>query len=56
METLECIKTLKVDRLYEEMNITGVTGLTAEQRSALLAVGVVECLQVTKTHLHSFML
>jgi WD40 repeat protein len=42
METLECIKTLKVDRLYEGMKIRGVTGLTAAQRSALLALGAVE--------------
>ncbi|MBW4667585.1 MAG: hypothetical protein KME60_09160 [Cyanomargarita calcarea GSE-NOS-MK-12-04C] len=42
VETGECIKTLKVDRLYEGMNIRGVTGLTAAQRSALLALGAVE--------------
>ncbi|QLE57136.1 NB-ARC domain-containing protein [Nostoc sp. TCL26-01] len=42
METIECIKTLKVDRLYEGMNIRGVAGLTAAQRSALLALGAVE--------------
>jgi WD40 repeat protein len=42
METLECIKTLNVDRLYEGMNIRGVTGLTAAQRSALLALGAVD--------------
>ncbi|WP_414752278.1 NB-ARC domain-containing protein [Anabaena sp. CCY 9910] len=42
VETFERIKTLKVDRLYEGMNIRGVTGLTAAQRSALLALGAVE--------------
>src|SRR5579883_369393 len=42
VETLECVKTLKVDRLYEGMNITGVTGLTVAQRSSLLALGAVE--------------
>jgi hypothetical protein len=42
VETLECMKTLKVDRLYEGMNIRAVTGLTAAQRSALLALGAVE--------------
>ncbi len=42
VETGECIKTLKVDRLYQGMNIRGVTGLTAAQRSALLALGAVE--------------
>lgn len=42
VETGECMKTLKVDRLYEGMNIRGVTGLTAAQRSALLALGAVD--------------
>ncbi|WP_414543802.1 NB-ARC domain-containing protein [Nostoc sp. CCY0012] len=42
VETAECMKTLKVDRLYEGMNIRGVTGLTAAQRSALWALGAVE--------------
>ncbi|WP_341524707.1 NB-ARC domain-containing protein [Nostoc sp. UHCC 0302] len=42
VETGECMKTLKVDRLCEGMNIRGVTGLTAAQRSALLALGAVE--------------
>ncbi|MBE8967556.1 hypothetical protein IQ277_15225 [Nostocales cyanobacterium LEGE 12452] len=39
IKTLECIKTLKLDRLYKGMNIRGVTGL---KRSALLALGAVE--------------
>jgi len=42
MGTGEWMKTLKVDRLYEGMNIRGVTGLTTAQRSALLALGAVE--------------
>jgi len=49
VETGECFKTLKVDRLYEGMNLTGVTGLTAAQRclrrampTALLALGAVD--------------
>ncbi|HIK07019.1 MAG TPA: hypothetical protein IGS40_20400 [Trichormus sp. M33_DOE_039] len=42
VETGECIKTLKVDRLYEGMNIRGVTRLTAAQRSALLALGAAD--------------
>ncbi|MBD2295162.1 hypothetical protein H6G06_17160 [Anabaena sphaerica FACHB-251] len=44
METFEYMKTLKVDRLYEGMNIRGVSGLTAAQRSALLSLGAVESL------------
>jgi WD40 repeat protein len=42
VETRECMKTLKVDRLYERMNIRGVTGLTAAQQSALFALGAVD--------------
>ena len=42
VETWECTKTLKIDQLYEGMNITGVTGLTQAQREALLGLGAVE--------------
>jgi WD40 repeat protein len=42
VETGKCVKTLNVDRLYEGMNIKGVSGLTAAQRSALLALGAVD--------------
>ncbi|GAB1539273.1 NB-ARC domain-containing protein [Scytonema sp. NUACC21] len=38
----ECIKTLRIERLYEAMNIYGVTGLTEAQKSNLLALGAVE--------------
>ena len=42
MEKRECIKTLKAERLYEGMNIQGVTGLTEAQRATLIALGAVE--------------
>ena len=42
VETGECLKTLRIDRPYEGMNIAGVTGLTAAQKEALLALGAVE--------------
>jgi WD40 repeat protein len=42
IDTGECIKILRSDRLYEGMNIAGVTGLTAAQRAALLSLGAVE--------------
>jgi len=42
IETGECINTLRVDRLYEGMNITGVTGLTEAQKATLLALGAVD--------------
>ncbi|MEH2460391.1 NB-ARC domain-containing protein [Nostoc sp.] len=37
----ECLKTLRIERLYEGMNITGVTGLTAAQLLTLKALGAV---------------
>ncbi|NEQ27420.1 MAG: hypothetical protein F6K28_52135, partial [Microcoleus sp. SIO2G3] len=40
--TGECRKTLRSLRPYEEMNITGVTGLTPAQKATLLALGAVE--------------
>ena len=38
----ECLKTLRVPRPYEGMNITGVTGLTEAQKSTLKMLGAVE--------------
>jgi WD40 repeat protein len=38
----ECIKTLRVPRPYEGMNITGVTGLTEAQKSTLKMLGAVD--------------
>mgnify|MGYP005840425829 CR=1 FL=1 len=37
----ECVKTLRVPRPYEGMNITGVTGLTDAQKSTLEMLGAV---------------
>ncbi|NEQ12034.1 MAG: hypothetical protein F6K37_41105, partial [Moorea sp. SIO4E2] len=37
--TGQCIKTLIPDRPYQGMNITGVTGLSLAQKSALEALG-----------------
>ncbi|MEG4851383.1 NACHT domain-containing protein [Microcoleus sp. B5-D4] len=42
VETGECLKILKSDRPYEEMNITGVTGLTEVEKATLKALGAVE--------------
>ncbi len=38
----ECIKTLRVPRPYEGMNITGVTGLTQAQKSTLKMLGAID--------------
>jgi WD40 repeat protein len=38
----ECIKTLRVPRPYEGMNITSVTGLTEAQKTTLKMLGAVE--------------
>ncbi|MEG3989330.1 NB-ARC domain-containing protein [Microcoleus sp. S28C3] len=42
METGECVKKMRSPRLYEGMNIIGVTGLTDAQKSTLKALGAVE--------------
>ncbi|PSB17958.1 hypothetical protein C7B76_08925 [filamentous cyanobacterium CCP2] len=41
-ETGKCLKVLRADRPYEGMNITGVTGLTAAQKTTLKALGAVD--------------
>ncbi len=42
VQTGECLQTLRTERPYEGMNITGATGLTAPQRSTLIALGAIE--------------
>ncbi|MBE8969540.1 NACHT domain-containing protein [Nostocales cyanobacterium LEGE 12452] len=42
IKTGECFKTLKSDRPYERMNITGVKGLTETEKGTLKALGAVE--------------
>jgi WD40 repeat protein/transcriptional regulator with XRE-family HTH domain len=37
-----CLRVLRAERRYERMDITGLTGVTEAQRSALLALGAVE--------------
>jgi WD40 repeat protein/transcriptional regulator with XRE-family HTH domain len=37
-----CLRTLRVERRYERLDITGLTGVTEAQRTALLALGAVE--------------
>jgi WD40 repeat protein len=34
-----CLHTLRADRRYERLDITGLTGVTEAQRAALLALG-----------------
>jgi WD40 repeat protein len=34
-----CLHTLRGDRSYDRLDITGLTGVTAGQRAALLALG-----------------
>ena len=41
LEKGEVIKTLKPKKLYENMNITGVTGLTDAQKKTLVSLGAV---------------
>jgi WD40 repeat protein/DNA-binding SARP family transcriptional activator len=42
IETGQCLKTLRADRPYEGMNISGVTGLSEAQKASLKALGAVE--------------
>ena len=42
VEMGECLKTLRAERPYEGMNITGVTGLTEAQKATLKTLGAVE--------------
>jgi hypothetical protein len=42
IKTGECLKTLRSDRPYENMNITGITGLTEPEITTLKALGAVE--------------
>jgi WD40 repeat protein len=37
-----CLRTLQSDRRYERLDITGLTGVTAAQRAALLTLGAVD--------------
>ena len=41
-QTGECLKTLRPDRPYERMNITGATGLTEAQKATLRVLGAIE--------------
>jgi hypothetical protein len=36
------VRTLRADRPYEGMNITGVTGITEAQKATLKALGAIE--------------
>lgn len=42
VETGECLQTLRIDRPYERMNITMVTGMTEAQKSVLKSLGAIE--------------
>lgn len=41
VHTGECLKTLRADRPYEGMNITGITGITAAQKATLQTLGAI---------------
>ncbi|MEL7036320.1 MAG: NB-ARC domain-containing protein [Cyanobacteria bacterium J06592_8] len=42
MKTGKCLNTMRLDRPYEGLNITGTTGLTSAQKVALKALGAIE--------------
>jgi WD40 repeat protein len=37
-----CLRTLRAERRYERMDISGLLGITAAQRASLIALGAVE--------------
>jgi hypothetical protein len=37
-----CVRTFRPERRYERLDITGLTGITDAQRTALLALGAVD--------------
>jgi len=37
-----CLRTLRAERRYEGLDITGLSGVTSAQRAALLALGTIE--------------
>ncbi len=41
-ETGECLRTMRAPRPYEQMNITGISGLTTAERETLKLLGAVE--------------
>ena len=49
VETGECLQTLQLPGPYAGMNITGVTGITEAQRSALKTLGAVEVERTVQT-------
>jgi WD40 repeat protein len=42
LESAELLRTLRRDRPYERLNITGVKGLTEPQKATLRALGAIE--------------
>jgi WD40 repeat protein len=42
LETAELVRTLRRDRPYERLNITGIQGVTEAQKSTLRALGAIE--------------
>jgi hypothetical protein len=38
----ELLRTLRTERRYERLDITGLKGITSAQRTALLALGAVD--------------
>jgi WD40 repeat protein len=42
IQTTQCLRTVRSQRPYEGMNITGITGLTEAQKMTLIALGAVK--------------
>lgn len=46
VDTGECLKILRAKKLYDGMNIAGVTGLTEAQKATLIALGAIASAQL----------
>jgi WD40 repeat protein len=42
VQTSECFSTLRIERPYERMNITGILGLNEAQKATLRVLGAIE--------------
>jgi WD40 repeat protein len=56
LESAEHLQTLRRNRPYERLNITGIRGITEEQKAALRALGAIEGAPVNSSQQVSYFL
>jgi hypothetical protein len=42
LKSRACLRTLRAERRYERLDITGLTGVTSAQRASLLDLGAID--------------